>query len=642
MSDNSMFESNNESSVNNSSNEAPTQVAPAQVTNEAPIQVAPAMQVTNEAPVEVPSEAPVEVSPTEVANENSVSASVRTAVDSPLVHVSDQPLNGEGARKLSQWLIHTYFTTQRNPLTKHHLDSFDQFLQRDMKFIIASKNPLIILKNPKALRTSTAYKYRVEINVGGPDASEIFVGTPSLSLQKGQDIRILYPNEARLRNLTYAVPIEANIHVKIIIQLGQGEEPHVETFVIEKMNLCNFPLMLHSQYCMLSGKPDSVLSEMGECPHDQGGYFIVGGSEKVLVTRQEGAFNTLWITPQPADENVEYYCSISSLNPVSREVRRVNFYWTREKTTLSQGFSKKALFKASLMEIQIPYVIKPIPIFILFRALGIQTDREIIQLIFPDFNNPETRYLADMLIPSINAAAPFLDTYSSIQYIKSLTKGFSEFHVLDILHNQLFPHVEDYPGARAAFLADCVKKILRVAMKLDVPPSRDDTRYQRCLTSGFLCQMLFQNVYKTYLSAVVRKVDETFNYNESTYSNQEFVNIFSEANRRMVFQYGLMTDQILRGFKGKWVTGNNHEEQGVIQELSRLSYLDFISHLRHAVLNFDTSMKLQGPRRLHPSQYGYYCTSETPNGSSIGITKNLTIMTSISTGMIPTDRKSVV
>ena len=603
------------------------------------------IESNNEAPpasVASTNEPPVANDEPPVANEDNnnsanetVSASVQSAVASPLIHVSDQPLNGEGARRLSQFLIHKYFTTQRNPLTKHHLDSFDQFLQRDMRFIIASKNPLIILKNPKALRTSTAYKYRVEINIGGPDASEIFVGTPSLSLQKGQDIRILYPNEARLRNLTYAVPIEANVYVKIIIQTGPGEE-HVENLVIEKMNLCNFPLMLHSQYCMLSGKPDTVLSEMGECPHDQGGYFIVGGSEKVLVTRQEGAFNTLWITPQPADENVEYYCSISSLNPVSREVRRVNFYWTREKTTLSQGFSKKALFKASLMEIQIPYVIKPIPIFILFRALGIQTDREIIQLIFPDFNNPETRYLADMLIPSINAAAPFLDTYSAIQYIKSLTKGFSEFHVLDILHNQLFPHVEDYPGARAAFLADCVKKILRVAMKLDVPPSRDDTRYQRCLTSGFLCQMLFQNVYKTYLTAVVRKVDETFNYNESTYSNQEFVNIFSEANRRMVFQYGLMTDQILRGFKGKWVTGNNHEEQGVIQELSRLSYLDFISHLRHAVLNFDTSMKLQGPRRLHPSQYGYYCTSETPNGSSIGITKNLTIMTSISTGMIPT------
>lgn len=100
--------------------------------------------------------------------------------------------------------------------------------------------------------------------------------------------------------------------------------------------------------------------------------------------------------------------------------------------------------------------------------------------------------MADLLIPCINQARPFVDTYSAINYIRLLTKGFSEFHVLDIVHNHLFPHVEDLPGSRAAFLAECVRKILRVAKNLDEPPSRDDTRNQRLLSSGFLTQMLFQ------------------------------------------------------------------------------------------------------------------------------------------------------
>jgi DNA-directed RNA polymerase II subunit RPB2 len=360
------------------------------------------------------------------------------------------------------------------------------------------------------------------------------------------------------------------------------------------------------------------------------------------VTRQEGAFNTLWIDEQKADLNIQYYASIISLNPKSREVKRVSFYWTREQVRPAAGFGKKAsIYKPSILEVSIPYIIKPLPIFVLFRAMGIQSDKAILELIFPDFENPESRYLADLLIPSINAATPFLDTYSAIQYIKSLTKftgeggGIGEARVLDVIHNHLFPHVEDLPLSRVTFLAECVRKILRVVKKVEEPASRDDTRNQRLLTSGFLCQMLFQNIYNTYVKAVKLKIDETFSYNESTYSNLNFLNIFSESNRRQVFAAGHISQGLNRGFKGKWMTSANKEESGLLQELDRLSYLNFISHLRHAILHFDTGMKLQGPRRLNPSQYGYFCTSETPSGSSIGITKNLSMMTAISTGAYP-------
>jgi DNA-directed RNA polymerase beta subunit len=208
--------------------------------------------------------------------------------------------------------------------------------------------------------------------------------------------------------------------------------------------------------------------------------------------------------------------------------------------------------------------------------------------------------------------------------------------VLDILHNQLFPHVEDLPKARVTFLAECVRKILRVVSKLEQPPSKDDTRYQRLLTSGFLCQMLFQNMYKGFVSQIKNYIDVTYNYNKTIYNNMDFLKIFSEANHHMLFQYGFLTKGVLRGFKGKWETGPNKQESGVLQELSRLSYLDFTSHLRRAVLNFDTSMKLTGPRMLHATQYGYFCAVETPSGSHIGITKNLSIMTAISTNS-PTD-----
>jgi len=574
---------------------------------------------------------------------------------------AEQPFNAEGARRLAAQLIHTYFTTQHTPLTRHHIESYDQFIQRDLTAIIQTQNPILVLKNPKSKSKSTEplyvdpdtkkkyyYMYNTEIYIGGESGTEIFVGMPTITLDHGNDVRTLFPNEARLRNLTYAVQIEANILVRVtILQPRTKEDPNpvpiVTDISIPKFHLCNMPLMLHSRYCILHGKSKSLLQTMGECPKDQGGYFIIEGSEKVLVTRQEGAFNTLWITEQAAEPNIQYYANITSLNPKTREVKYVSFYWSREQVRAPAGFGKdKATeYRQSLLEVSIPYVMKPLPIFILFRALGIQSDKAILQLIFPDFQNPESKYLADLLIPSINAAHPFLDTYSAVQYIKSLTKlsgelgGVGEARVLDILHNHLFPHVEDLPFARVTFLADCVRKILRVVQKIDQPASRDDTRNQRLLTSGFLCQMLFQNIYGTYVKAVKLKVDETFNYNDTTYSGMNFLNIFGESNRRQIFASGHITQGLMRGFKGKWRMSSNKEESGLLQELDRLSYLNFMSHLRHVILNFDTGMKLQGPRRLNPSQYGYFCTSETPSGSSIGITKNLTLLTAISTGSYP-------
>jgi DNA-directed RNA polymerase II subunit RPB2 len=176
-------------------------------------------------------------------------------------------------------------------------------------------------------------------------------------------------------------------------------------------------------------------------------------------------------------------------------------------------------------------------------------------------------------------------------------------------------------------------------MGLDKKTDRDDTRNQRCLTSGFLTQMLFQGVYKTWKKAVGRAIDEEYNYNVQVYKGENFMNIFAESNAVSIFrspkaggkqQPHMLTNGIMRGFKGKWGSGLGDEKSGVLQALSRLSYIDFMSHCRRVVLEFDTGMKLTGPRHLHTSQYGYFCTNETPGGGSIGITKNLSVLTNIS------------
>jgi DNA-directed RNA polymerase II subunit RPB2 len=540
-------------------------------------------------------------------------------------------VRGDEGRNLAEQILKTYFRTQAYPFTQHHIESYDQFLIQDFPAIIKAENPFVLLQAP--FGSKGEYGLKSEIFIGGLEGDRIMIGTPTVNLRDTEEIRILYPNEARLRNLSYASQINADVVIRVtitkpstvggastneVIVLDPAKDPAYQflaNFPITKM-----PIMLHSRYCVLHDKPQRFLSEIGECQYDNGGYFIVEGSEKVLITRQENAFNTLTISQQPRDPQISLYAFINCLNPTTRQVRRITFGWMRQQNA---------------MLVSIPFVRKPIPVFVLFRALGLQTDEDIIRAILPDPDAAETKILEPYLHESILNAFPFLDTFSAIQYIKVLTKGFSEAHVLNIIRNQLFIHVENRPGARIAFLAECVRRILRVHVGIDTQSDKDDIRNHRCLTSGVLLRMLFQDVYKIWKKAVIRRLDEEYKYNSSSYGGADFLNLFQQGTLNEMFKAGMLTEGIMRGFKGKWGSGLGEEKTGAIQPLSRLSYLDFMSHCRRVVLDFDTESALAGPRRLHTSQFGYFCTSETPGGGSIGITKNLSILTTISVATEP-------
>lgn len=541
-------------------------------------------------------------------------------------------LRGDDGTQLAEQLLRTYYQTQDYPFTRHHIESYDQFLSQDLPAILKAQNPLTLLQDP--IGTSGVYAHKIELFVGGLDGTGIQIGTPTLSLKDAEEIRVLYPNEARLRNLTYASPILVDLAIRLTVSRPNpsGGRPTSEVILMDpkenpdrygylaRFPLAKLPIMLHSRYCILHGKPQPFLKEVGECVYEQGGYFIIGGAEKILVTRQEQAFNTLYITKQKTDPNLSIYASISCLNPATRQVKRVAFGLSRQGTTLG---------------VSLPFVRKPIPVFVLFRAMGLQADEDIVRMVLPDADAAETVLLEPMLHESLLEAHPFLDTYSAVQFIKTMTKGFSEAHVLDILHNQTFIHVEDRPGARIAFLAECVRRILRVSAGIDAETNRDDIRNQRCLTSGVLTRMLFQGAYKSWTKTMILGLDKEYKYNASVYRDRNIENLFQPSTLSQMMQAGRLTDAVMRGFKGKWGDGLGEEKAGVIQSLSRLSFMDFLSHCRRAVLDFDTGLKLPGPRRLNPTQYGYFCTSETPTGASIGITKNLSALTAISTATDP-------
>jgi DNA-directed RNA polymerase II subunit RPB2 len=278
--------------------------------------------------------------------------------------------------------------------------------------------------------------------------------------------------------------------------------------------------------------------------------------------------------------------------------------------------------------------------------MGVQADEDILRLIYPDLESAEARTCIPELLASISEAVPFYDSYSAVQFIKAMTKGFSVEHVYDILFNQTFIHITDkHGGSRVHFLADCVRKFMRVHMGIDANSDRDDTRNQRCLTSGYLIRMLFNTAYTNWKKQTRLEIDREYKKNRGTYSGDKFMNIFSQGNADKLFNLkeSIITESVMRGFKGKWVVGgaggggqmgHSDEKKGVLQAMSRLSYMDFISHTRRVILNFDAGNKEPRPRQLHTSQYGYFCTNETPSGAHIGLTKNMSLMTMIS---VPAD-----
>ena len=523
-----------------------------------------------------------------------------------------ESLFGEGLQFLEKYFRETAF-----PLTRHHIDSYEKCMFDEIPSIIHSNNPIVFLKGPLD-EDGNAFAQRVEIYIGGrvdrPEDLALTVAPPVVTLDQANTVRRMFPNEARLRNLTYAAQINADIVVHATLTGRNEATGALESAELPprtyKSALFRMPILLRSRLCPTAVADPARLEEMGECRNDYGGYFIVNGAEKVLITREEQAFNSLFVEKRmnPKDATMAY-ASVVSLNPETKQTRRVALYLQRNGE----------------IRVALPMIRGAFPLFILFRALGVESDEDIVRLIFPDATDP----LATELIASIHDAYPIHNKYTATKYIMSLTKGFTESHVLDVLHNLMLPHVPDEPMARALYLAEMARAVIHANMGLRGKSDRDDMREKRFFPTGVLVRELFNACYKEWRKAVVLSIDRTYRANDKQYAGDHVYDLF-DGNVETLFQPAELNKMIMRGFRGKWGTNEQNEKTGVIQPLARISYLDATSHQRRVVSDFPSGMKATEPRKLHTSHVGYFCTSETPQGAHIGLTKNMSIMTQYS------------
>ena len=211
-------------------------------------------------------------------------------------------------------IIEKYFRDDEHVLVRHHLDSYNDFFGQGIYRIFKEKNPIVLQKEQD--EKTNEFKLRCELYLGGKSGDRVYYGKPVIYDDNRE--HYMYPNEARLRNMTYGITIHYD--VEVVFKIYDEAEGVVKetTAVLKKLLLGRFPIMLQSNLCILKGMEPKARFYMGECKNDFGGYFIIDGKEKVIVSQEKFADNMLYIREYDA-ESENMYSHVADVRQVSED-----------------------------------------------------------------------------------------------------------------------------------------------------------------------------------------------------------------------------------------------------------------------------------------------------------------------------------
>jgi len=470
-------------------------------------------------------------------------------------------------------LARAYFTHDR--LVRHQIDSFNRFLDEGLQRVI-DEHKIIELDIPDTY-----------IRLG-----KVWVGKPMVKEADGTR-RKLFPAEARLRNLTYAAPIY--LEAQIIDEGRELEEEVVEIGML--------PIMLKSKACNLNEVDD--VTKVGEDPLDPGGYFIINGSERALVTLEDLAPNKILL------EKEEKY---------------------GEEVEVAKCFSQRAGYRAlvvvertkdNILEVTFPQLPKPIQFVVLMKALGVETDQEIIEMVS---TNPE---IMKFMLENVEVAE--VETQEeAIEYIgRRVAPGQSREYRIQranqVLDHYFLPHLGVEPEARRAkafFLARMAEMVFELHLGLRKEDDKDHYANKRLKLAGDLIEEIFRVAFLRLIKDIKYQLER------------------AKARGRPLkmstaVRSDVLTDRIMHPMAtGNWVGGRT----GVSQLIDRHNYMSVLSHLRRVVSPLSRSQPHFEARDLHPTQWGRVCPNETPEGPNCGLVKNFAQYAEVSIG---TDEEEV-
>ncbi|KAJ8083675.1 DNA-dependent RNA polymerase II [Marasmius tenuissimus] len=370
----------------------------------------------------------------------------------------------EGFGEITQedcWTAISSFFEQKG-LVRQQLDSFDEFVQNTMQELVDENSDLILDQAEQFSGQQTDSSRRYEIKFG-----QICLSRPTVTEADGLVVPV-FPQEARLRNLTFYAPLYIEMKKRVSSGHEEGGEMVWETENDSgaegtKVWIGKVPIMLRSTFCILRGLQDQDLYDLNECPYDSGGYFIINGSEKALIAQERMATNHVYVFAKAQPSPINFLAEIrSAVEKGGKTISQFQVKMFHRNQERSLG---------NVMKATIPYIKVDIPIWVVFRALGVISDRDILEHICYDMQDIQ---MLEMLKPCIDDGFVIQDREVALDFIgnRGTTTGLSRErrirYAQEILQKEMLPHVSMAEGSeskKAYFFGYMIHRLLLAALE---------------------------------------------------------------------------------------------------------------------------------------------------------------------------------
>jgi DNA-directed RNA polymerase II subunit RPB2 len=534
-------------------------------------------------------------------------------------------------------IIGAYFRNQHlKRLVRHQIESYNDFVNNQIQRTIEMFNPVLIASEQDMCRRTKRNKLELHVTF---DKFNLY--RPQIHENNGAT-KIMFPYDARSRNFTYASTMTIDINIRYVVRTGENLE-NAQTFYksIPKVHIGKLPIMLKSSICVLSQYTHINNNVSGECKHDAGGYFIINGSEKTVLGQERAAENRVYCFNTSKNNNKWSWTAEIKSVPDSKCIspKQINVMVANK----NNGFGCP-------IYVQIPRIKQPIALFVVFRALGIISDKEICKHIVLDIDDETTKPILHSLQASIIDANGVMTQEDALKIItsnvmytpmnmdKEAGAARKRIFTQEVLNNDLFPHCHN-PIQKIYFLGYMVNRVLMCSLDMAKQDDRDSYVNKRVDLTGALLNNLFRNYFNKLVKDMSKQIIKEINTG-SWRSTDDHMNIVNKTNIYKIIK----STTIENGIKRALSTGDfgiknvNSNKVGVAQVLNRLTYVSSLSHLRRINTPVDKSGKLIAPRKLHNTTWGFLCVAETPEGGSVGVVKNISYMTHLT---IPSSSESL-
>ena len=525
-------------------------------------------------------------------------------------------------------VIESYFRAHHlKQLVKHQIESYNYFVNTQIQNTIEMFNPVRICSEYDYIKEFDLYRLEIFINF-----KNFSIHRPQIYENNGST-KILLPQEARLRNFTYSGAMTIDFNIKYIIRNGDNYNNILRyEKTLKNINIGKLPIMLRSDICILNQYKDIDYNKSGECKMDPGAYFIINGSEKTCLGQERAAENQI-------------YCYNVSKNSTkwswSAEIKCIPDWKCISPKQLTLTLTNKTNTFGNSIYLHIPRLKNPVPLFVIFRAFNIISDKDICEKILLRNEEKHNKKILYNLKGSIIDANQYITYESAIKYIVSNVTytpinmdkdaGIKKKYdfALEVINNDIFPNCKT-EIQKIYMLGYMANRLLQTSFGWIEESDRDSYINKRIDLTGSLLNNLFRNYFNKLVKDIQKYVIREIN-NGSWKSTQDYENIINNTNIYKIIK----STTIENGIKRALATGDfgikqiNSNKVGVAQVLNRLTYIATLSHLRRINTPIDKSGKLIPPRRLHNSSWGFLCPAETPEGASVGIVKNLSYLAHI-------------